>query len=206
MLKEDINTVGLGLLKKDSDFIEISGTSGGAFKSGENGVAHIFATGDKKVEFVSFPDKTLAYVPSALGYSAYYPVNEVRVQKPIKAVLMDLDGTSVKSEEFWMSLIEYTIAIALKNPHFQLENEDIPFVAGHSVSEHLSYCINKYCPNENLDDLRKIYDSKVSFELREIMQGRGIKNAFKPTQGLKDFLLMLKSKKIKIGLVTSGLY
>jgi len=206
MLNRDIQTVGLGLVKKDTDFVEINSTSDSVFRVGEKGVNALFATGDKKVEFVSFDDGTLAYVPSALGYSAYYPVHPVSFQKPLRAVLMDLDGTSVKSEEFWMSIIEETVADALKNSKFQLEQADVPFVAGHSVSEHLSYCIEKYCPNLKLDDLRKIYNNKVSYELKEIMEGRGRKNAFTPTEGLKDFLLTLKAKGIKIGLVTSGLY
>jgi hypothetical protein len=34
----------------------------------------------------------------------------------------------------------------------------------------------------------------------------GRENAFIPTEGLKEFLLELKSRNIKIGLVTSGLY
>ena len=38
------------------------------------------------------------------------------------------------------------------------------------------------------------------------MEGKGRKNAFVPTPGLKEFLLELKSMHIKIGLVTSGLY
>jgi beta-phosphoglucomutase-like phosphatase (HAD superfamily) len=42
--------------------------------------------------------------------------------------------------------------------------------------------------------------------MRAILAGRGRANAFTPTPGLKDFLLTLKAQKIKIGLVTSGLY
>ena len=42
--------------------------------------------------------------------------------------------------------------------------------------------------------------------MEEIMQGRGRKNAFVPSPGVKEFLFELKSRKIKIGLVTSGLY
>jgi beta-phosphoglucomutase-like phosphatase (HAD superfamily) len=40
----------------------------------------------------------------------------------------------------------------------------------------------------------------------EIMNGRGRTDAFVPTPGLRDFLFELKSREIKIGLVTSGLY
>ena len=46
----------------------------GAFVAGRDGVVSITATGDRKVEFIAFADHTLAYVRSALGYPAYYPV------------------------------------------------------------------------------------------------------------------------------------
>ncbi len=42
--------------------------------------------------------------------------------------------------------------------------------------------------------------------MNEIMQGRGKTDAFTPVTGLKDFLYELKAMKVKIGLVTSGLY
>ena len=38
------------------------------------------------------------------------------------------------------------------------------------------------------------------------MEGSGRKDAFSPAEGVKDFLLELKKREIKIGLVTSGLY
>jgi beta-phosphoglucomutase-like phosphatase (HAD superfamily) len=42
--------------------------------------------------------------------------------------------------------------------------------------------------------------------MKEILEGRGKADAFEPAPGLKDFLLELKAKNIKIGLVTSGLF
>lgn len=206
MFKNDITVPGLGSIGKNTDFLELEATSDGLYRFGKDGVKKIFATGDKKVEFIAFDDKTMAFVPSVTGYNAYYPVLEVAPERPAKAVLMDLDGTSVKSEEFWMSIIEASVATLIGNPSFTLEAADAPFVAGHSVSEHLTYCIEKYCPDKKLEDARAIYFDKVDFELKEIMAGRGREGAFTPTEGLKDFLLMLKSKGVKIGLVTSGLY
>ena len=47
----------------------------------------------------------------------------------IKAVLMDLDGTSVRSEEFWIWIIEKTTASMLDDESFKLEESDIPFVS-----------------------------------------------------------------------------
>ena len=59
-------------------------------------------------------------------------------------IRMDLDGTSVKSEEFWISRIEKTRQVVSQNSSFRLTKEDFPFVSGFTTQEHLSYCLNKY--------------------------------------------------------------
>lgn len=185
---------------------KIENCSDGIFEVGKNGVQSISITDDKKVEFISFEDKTLAFVKSEMGYPAYYPVHNVKLKKPVKAVLMDLDGTSVKSEPFWIWIIEKTTASLLNDPDFKFEESDIPFISGHSVSEHLQYCVKKYCPAKTVEEARNIYFEHTDRELEKIMQGSGRVNAFEPTAGLKNFLLTLKKHNIKIGLVTSGLY
>ena len=195
-----------GVIAEDSKLTEIAKTSNGAFTSGKDGVKHILATPDKKVELIGFSDKTVAYVPSATQYDAYYTVHPVLVRKPVNAVLMDLDGTSVKSEEFWIWIIERTTASLLGNPKFELEEADMPYVSGHSVTEHLSYCIDKYVPGASIEKAREFYFMHTHNEMEAILQGKGRANAFTPTEGLKDFLYALKDKGIKIGLVTSGLY
>lgn len=205
-MTREVNLVNFGKIEKDSKLIEIEKTSDGMFHSGKDGVNAVLSTADKKVELIGFNDKTMAYVPSILGYDAYYPIYPVSFEKPVKAVLMDLDGTSVKSETFWMFIIGRCVAHFTKNDKFEFEECDKPHIAGHSVSEHLTYCINKYCPGVDLFDMRKCYNDLVSFEMSEIMQGRGNTWAFTPADGLKDFLLELKANKVKIGLVTSGLY
>lgn len=197
---------GLGQIKENSGFIKIDNCSDGFYRTGENGVVRILATGDKKVEFIVFEDKTLAYVKSAMGYPAYYPVHDVKIQKPLKAVLMDLDGTTVRSEEFWIWIIQQTTASLLDNPSFELEDADLPFVSGHSVSEHLKHCVEKYCPDKTVEEARSFYFEHTHREMEAIMQGKGRKNAFTPSAGIKEFLLELKSKGVKQGLVTSGLY
>lgn len=196
----------LGTFDKTSGLISLERCSDGKFVTGKNGVVSITATGDKKVEFIAFEEYSLAYVKSAMNYPAYYPVYPVKIQKPVKAVLMDLDGTSVRSEEFWIWIIQMTTASLLNNSKFELEEADIPFVSGHSVSEHLKYCINKYCPEKTLEEARRFYFEHTHREMKEIMEGRGREGAFVPTPGLKEFLFELKAMHIKIGLVTSGLY
>ncbi|MEA3336328.1 MAG: HAD hydrolase-like protein [Chloroflexota bacterium] len=206
VLKRPLSIPGLGSLPEDSDLIPLARSSDGTFAIAEKGVQAILATGDRRVEFIAFEDHTLAYVRSALGYPAYYPVHPVGLERPVQAVLMDLDGTSVRSEDFWIWIIEQTTASLLGNPSFELENADLPFVSGHSVSEHLQYCLDKYCPNQALEVARTLYFEHTHREMQAILAGDGRRDAFLPTPGLKQFLLALKARGIKIGLVTSGLY
>lgn len=206
LLDKTVHIPDLGDITPDSGFHVLESTEDGRFTVGRHGVCDILATGDKKVEFVSFGDSTLACVKSAIAFPTYYPVLPVKTEYPVKAVLMDLDGTTVRSEEFWIWIIQMSIASLLGNPKFELDESDIPFVSGHSVSEHLQYCIDKYCPGASLDEARGYYFEHTHREMDEIMQGRGKEGAFTPTVGVKDFLYELKAMGVKIGLVTSGLY
>lgn len=193
-----MNTDGLILLLESSEK---------RFCVGQLGVQSVHETTDRKVEFISFENgKILAGIKSTLGYPAYYPVHDIKIQAPIKAVLMDLDGTTVHSEHFWIWIIEKTTASLLDKPSFRLESMDEPFVSGHSVSEHLNYCIKKYCPHKTLEEARSYYFKHTNHEMNEILAGRGKRGAFTPAVGIKDFLQALKDHGIKIGLVTSGLY
>ena len=201
-----ITIPGLGEFGAESGLIRLSACSDGRFRPGADSVISVVATGDGKVEFIAFADHTLAYVRSAMGYPAYYPVHPVALERPVRAVLMDLDGTSVRSERFWIWIIEQTTASLLGNRRFALEESDLPYVSGHSVSEHLEYCIRKYCPGRTVEEARATYFEHTRREMRAILEGSGHGDAFVPAPGLKDFLLALKAWRIKIALVTSGLY
>jgi beta-phosphoglucomutase len=196
----------LGRFAADAGLVPLPASGDGVFVAGSNGVRSVTATGDRKVEFVAFADHTLARVASALGYPAYYPVHPVRMDRPLQAVLMDLDGTSVRSEGFWVWIIQMTTATLLGQPDFELDAADLPFVSGHSVSEHLQHCIARYCPHKTVEEARRIYFEHTQREMQAILEGRGRADAFTPAPGLKDFLLALKGRAIKIALVTSGLY
>lgn len=189
-----------------SSFREKDSGGNGLFKTGKDGVLSVLSPLDNKSDFIIFSDKTLVYIHSQLGYPAIYELRDPEFSSPAKAVLMDLDGTSVRSERFWMWIIERTTASLLGKPGFELEEEDIPHVAGYSVSEHLEYCIRKYCPDKKLEAARHEYFRITHHEMNEILEGRGRQEAFVPSPGLREFLLSLKARNIKIGLVTSGLY
>lgn len=202
----DIKIPGLGQFGPEMGLVPLDACSDGHARAGKDGVVSIAATGDGKVEFISYEGHAVAFVKSSLGYPCYYPVHPVRLERPVRAVLMDLDGTTVKSEEFWIWIIGKTVASLLGNANFEFEDADLPFVSGHSVSEHLKYCINKYCPDKSLENARDWYFRHTHDEMAAIMAGRGKKGAFTPASGIKDFLMELKSMNVKIGLVTSGLY
>ena len=91
----------LGEVGVDSGFHLLPATEDGRFVAGKNGVEFVVATGDNKVEFISFGTHSLACVKSAIAYPTYYPVYPVKTEYPLDAVLMDLDGTTVRSEDFW---------------------------------------------------------------------------------------------------------
>lgn len=196
----------LGPRDKFKGWTELHQAANGRFNAGQDGVRLILSPPDKKSEFIVYKNHTLVYVHSAFGQPAIYPLPTARFIKPASAVLMDLDGTSVHSETFWIWIIERVTKQLTGKRNFRLEEEDEPFVSGHSVSEHLQYCINKYCPGASIDEARKLYYVITDHEMNEILKGQGRRDAFMPTPGLKKFLLELKNAKIKIGLVTSGLY
>jgi len=187
-------------------FAENSKTSNGIFTPGVAGVEKLYRSNDNKIEMICYSDKTLCGIYSTFSHPAIYPWITPKFEGPAKAVLMDLDGTSVHSEEFWMWIIEQVIKKITDKNHFEFENTDEPYISGHSVSEHLQYAIDKYCPDKSIESARELYYKITEFEMNEIMEGRGRKGAFTPAPGLKEFLNTLKRHNIQIGLVTSGLY
>jgi len=210
---------GLGWIEPAHGWKQLKRCSDDLHEAGINGVTHILSTGDGKVELIGFEHSTLAYVKSELGYPAYYPLSATALDYPVKAVLMDLDGTTVRSEEFWIWIIEQSIASLLNDKTFKLSEDDIPYVSGHSVSEHLLYCVQKYAFGDGssgkkcslpignaLAEARAYYTRHTSHEMDLILEGKGRANAFTPSPGIREFLLELKKLNIKTALVTSGLY
>lgn len=197
---------GLGVMSDTTGLVSLEACSDGWFRVGHAGVRHVLTPADRRVEFIVFDDRTLAYVNSGLGYPAFYPVHPVSLERPVRAVLMDLDGTTVRSEPFWVWMIEKAAASLMGDPSFRLTDGDLPYVSGFSVSEHLQYCIQKYCPEKTVEEARHYYFEHTRREMREILEGRGRAEAFVPSPGVKEFLLRLKAEGIRIGVVTSGLH
>ncbi len=156
------------------------------------------------VSFVENNGKMYAEVVNS-GVNACYEIKDVKFKAPCEAILMDLDGTTLTSEEFWVFIIEETMKKLMEDDSFSLEEADIPYVSGFTTADHLTYCINKYARGKSLNDAIEIYHKTTEYELQRIMEGEGHTEAFTPADGLKEFLLGVKARGIKIGLVTSGL-
>ena len=162
---------------------------------------------DYKVKGIDFleQDGELFCTIDQCGVKATYPFKKAGYKGNAKYVLMDLDGTTVKSEEFWIWLIEKVVKKLLRNPEFTFAKEDIPYVSGFTTIEHLDYCIKKYNIQADVLSANRLYHEIAEYELGEILAGRGNTAAFHPREGLKEFLLELKSRGVKVGLATSGL-
>lgn len=194
---------GINDLESIFNFTQCETSSDGMFKVGKN-VEKIFISDDRKEEYIFFSNgRILVSIISNICPTTYYEFFPSKIQTPIKAVLMDLDGTSVMSEEFWIELIRLTVSTALKNKEFLFYDEDLPFISGNSVSEHLIYCKNKFKLKEDLNDLIVIYYNYFESFLN-MKNDNCIMQFFHPRDNLKSFLLSLKKNNIKVGLVTSG--
>jgi len=176
-----------------------------------NPFPQICCTKDRCAYFLRQAQEVLVYLPSQAGLPAYYAWHVAGLPEKIKAVLMDLDGSTVKSERFWISIIEEIARRCLHDDTFRFTDEDIPFVSGFSVSEHLSYIHRKYLAeikNISLPLLRNMYVQIVKEKMQQLEKGRinDAENFFQPSEYLRDFLLELKRQQIKIGLVSSGVH
>lgn len=156
------------------------------------------------IKFQKEKEDTLVEIRQG-GVDCVYKRKPTPFHKPVRYVRMDLDGTSVKSEEFWISRIEKTRQVVSQNSSFRLTKEDFPFVSGFTTQEHLSYCLSKYKIPVSVNRALEKYHELTKEELSDILSGKKKTDAFRPREGLKDFLLFLKGKNIKIGLATSGL-
>lgn len=201
-----INGIGNLNQEEQKSLIPLKKSENNLFVSGKDGVSGIYSTLDQKLQLIEFDNKTLTYVKSSSGHPAIYELKKPEFVSPAQAVLMDLDGTSVHSENFWIWIIEQVTAWMTGNKSFSFETEDLPHVSGYSVTEHLSYCIKKYSPKTDIKDAVNKYFEITEYEMNEILSGRGKPGAFTPAPNLKEFLYTLKENGVKIGLVTSGLY
>lgn len=87
----------------------------------------------------------------------------------------------------------------MRDRNFKREQEEEPFISGHSVSKHLKYMIDKYVKGASLEQARKYCFKIINYEMSEMMKNRGKKDAVMPVPHSKEFLTAVKDEGIKIG-------
>jgi len=187
----------------------------GLLEVGKNGVTALARNRGDEFVFISRGDQTEVMLCSKMDLNPpRFALVPVTIQAPLRAVLFDLDGTCIKSEPLWIAVI-----LQVTNEMRQSENlppldsfqpDDLPHVSGRTVPEHLAYCQTTFFPHETTDAAREIYDriTKSDAEMEAIaaaLRNRG-KSSYEPALGLKELLLKLQERDVKIGMVTSGLY
>jgi beta-phosphoglucomutase-like phosphatase (HAD superfamily) len=159
----------------------------------------VLGSGDGSVEFFAAGGESFARVTSRLGGATIYPLPPPARVEAISALLMDLDGTTVRSEPFWEKVLERTLGRLLEDPAFRFAPEDSVFISGRTVSEHLSWAIDRYRAPARLDAALYCYHEEMRAELAG-ESGRRIE----PIPGLRALLLAAKERGVKVALVSSG--
>jgi beta-phosphoglucomutase-like phosphatase (HAD superfamily) len=178
----------------------------GPFMAGLDGVVTIAGLDDGSVDFIAYDEGTLAAIHGPPAPTALYSVPPVEppALDSLKAVFMDLDGTTVLSEPFWIGLIEETLREIMADRRFALEECDLPFLSGRPIAAHLTYALRKYCPDRSLAEARDIHTRLSAEALAALLDGTGNLAAMQPHPGLKEFLLAMRARCIPVALVTSG--
>lgn len=182
----------------------------GTLRAGEQGVTLLAINRAHEFVFVFRGDGVEVILNNKVGIFPSFAMLPARMKAPLKGVLLDLDGTCVKSEAFWIAVILEAVnrmrARLGMPPVGAFGDSELPHISGRTVPEHLLYCIQHYCPRATLGELQDLYTDIAEEYMQRLNAGELDIDAFEPAEGLKELLLMLRANDVKIGIVTSGLY
>ena len=201
----------VGLYGDDLSHLEWCKIPGrGTLKAGEQGVTMLAVNKAHEFIFVFRGSSVEVILNNKVGLFPSFAMLPARIEAPIKGGLLDLAGTCVKSEAFWIAVILEAVN-RMRNrlgmpPVAAFDRSELPHISGRTVPEHLLYCIQHYCPRAALGELQDLYTDIAEEYMQKLNAGELDIDAFEPAEGLKELLLMLKENGIKIGIVTSGLY
>lgn len=117
-------------------------------------------------KFLSEAGKEFAVIQNP---NTVFPKNEVipladRIENTvdsIKAVVMDMDGTTTTTEDLCLHSLEFMVrkmSGKLNNEQWHgLDNEDYPNVIGNSTTKHVEYLVRKYESTFNQNDIAKSF-------------------------------------------------
>jgi beta-phosphoglucomutase len=168
---------------------------------------------DKKIIYVTKDNKVIIYKEDNIllakinnpNSMCIYPFMTAIIKKPIKAVMMDMDGSSTDTEKLVLIAQRKMMAEALCMDAFEFKAKDMQHIMGDSTSNHINYLIREYkLSPDKARDYEKTYYRHYHQSLYDIKEGK-IQGLVQPMPHLKEFLLYLKENNIKVGLVTSSL-
>ena len=187
----------------------------GLLQVGRDGVTALARNRGGEFVFISRGDQTEVMLCSKMGVNPpRFALLPATVQAPLRAVLFDLDGTCVKSEPLWIAVIlQVTNEMRSREnlpPLDGFQPDDMPHVSGRTVPEHLAYCQARFFSRGTTDAARAIYDRITKSDderdgIAAALRARG-KSPYEPAAGLKELLLELRERGVRIAMVTSGLH
>jgi len=216
--QEPLTLPGIGVIEDTTAIVPLKTCfipGQGALVVGRDGVTALARNRGGEFVFIARGDYTEVMLCSKIDVNPpRFALLPVTIQAPLQAVLLDLDGTCVKSEPLWIAVI-----LQVTNEMRQSENlppldsfkpDDLPHVSGRTVPEHLAYCQAEFFPHGTSNAAREIYDriTKSDDEMEAtatVLRSRG-KSPYEPASGLKELLVELRERGVRIGMVTSGLY
>ena len=151
----------VGLYGDDLSHLEWCKIPGrGTLKAGEQGVTMLAVNKAHEFIFVFRGSSVEVSLNNKVGLFPSFAMLPARIESPIKGVLLDLDGTCVKSEAFWIAVILETVN-RMRNrlgmpPVAAFDRSELPHISGRTVPEHLLYCIQHYCPRAALGELQDL--------------------------------------------------
>lgn len=151
--------------------------------------------GEETYVTVSTPVETRYLVPDAPG-----------TFQELEAVMIDMDGTSTDTEKLILEALRRTMAGELGDVGFAFSPEDCAYIIGNSNTNRMVYLTEKYgLSSGKLQEYIDNYHKKYHEMLVDIRDGKATDHSIEPMPGLKEFLLCLKERGVKVGLVTSNL-
>ena len=141
--------------------------------------------------------------PADMTYRFYEPKTEFW---NLKAIMMDMDGSSTDTEKLVLETVRQVFADALHKKSFQFAKEDYSNIIGDSKTNHFLYLIKTYSLHtDGLQTYITNYYAKYHQLLKKTIQRKIRQHLIEPMPYLKEFLLWVKNHGIKVGLVTSSI-
>ena len=124
----------------------------------------------------------------------------------IKAIMMDMDGSSTDTEKLVLEAMRQMMADSLDQDGFAFVKEDFPNIIGDSTTNHVTYLINKYgLDMDRRSEYINGYYTYYHKTLEDIRDGKISDKLIEPMPHLGEFLLWARELGVKLGVVTSSI-